>query len=237
MTIVWLCDLWPHIFHTHTLRTCWLFWDRAFSCRVCSAPRWDADDASFIAPQSRLEQGDSSTAGSHREHQLCCETLSFNYNLFCGVALWQSWEYERHTHKKNPLWHQACWDVVSGWQLNCPLAIYYHRGSMRFMGNNFTRTDHLKCFNWILWRHRSLWYVLASFRDWKLFPVVAELIYRQLRELKTVHPLLAEQIFKNSYTKLVSFSHFPAKEASISVLTSHKELSRNTQVSQGCFYV
>lgn len=88
------------LYFPHTLRTCRLFRDRAFSCRVCSAPSWDSDDASFIAPKSSPEQGGSSTAGSHGEHQLRCETLSFKYNLFCGVALWQSWEFERHTHKK-----------------------------------------------------------------------------------------------------------------------------------------
>ena len=89
----------------------------SMSCLLC--PWWDPDDASFIAPNSSPEQGDSSTAGSHREHQLCCETLSFKYNLFCGVALWQSWEFESHTQTKNPLWQQGCWDVVSGWHLNC----------------------------------------------------------------------------------------------------------------------
>ena len=73
--------------HTHTLRTCRLFQDGAFSCRVCSAPSWDSDDASFIAPKSSLEQRDSSTAGSHGERQLRCEMLSFKHNLFCGVAL------------------------------------------------------------------------------------------------------------------------------------------------------
>lgn len=89
------------VFSTHTLRTWQLFHNRVFSCHVCSAPSWDSNDASFIAPKLSPEQGDSSTAKSHGQHQLCCETLSFKYSLFCGVALWQSWEFERHTHK-NP---------------------------------------------------------------------------------------------------------------------------------------
>lgn len=96
--------MWPMtLYFPHTLRALRLFQNWAFSCHVCSAPSWGYSDASFIAPKLSPEQGDSSTAESHEEHQLHCETLSFKYNLFCGVALWQSWEFERHTHKKkNP---------------------------------------------------------------------------------------------------------------------------------------
>lgn len=44
-----------------------------------------ADDASFIAAESTLEQGGSSLA-SHGEHQLRCETLPFKHDLLCAAA-------------------------------------------------------------------------------------------------------------------------------------------------------
>lgn len=139
------------------------------------SPSWDSNDASFIAPKSSPAQGDSSTESPTRNINYvvkrCPSSTIYSVVLHYGKA-----ENSNVTHIKNLSLAKgllgcglgltiklSAWNIPSLWKHE----IY---------GKSFCENWSSKMFNCILRRHRSLWYALASSRDWKLSPVVAELI-------------------------------------------------------------
>lgn len=109
--------MWPMaLYFPHTLRTRWLFQDTVFSCRVCSAPSWDSDDASFIEPKSSPEQRlINCLVPQGTSIMLCNAVLQTQSILWCCIMaklkIWTS--YALKLKKKSPLWQWDCWDVVS----------------------------------------------------------------------------------------------------------------------------
>lgn len=133
LCIVWLCDPWSWVLpHQRNRYSYSRIGFMVYS--MCFAPSWGSDDAYFMVLKMywSLEQLNLTDSWVLRGTSIfivkCCPSKKWSI-LRC--ALWHSRVSKCLAHKM-PFWHWDCWDVVSNWQLNCPLGVLSHSGSRRF---------------------------------------------------------------------------------------------------------